>query len=130
MSVGAVSLKKKKVNRKCSGEWSSDVCSSDLDLKRHGLDPLVEPEPVLVKADDQIAHSGRDLIRTVLQYLEQRIAKCSRSWTDSNALLDEEGADLIDRRRPPRYQSRPHAMTRLKIELVLGLLPDSPQVRP
>ena len=46
-----------------------------------------------------------------------------------DALLDEEGADLVDRRRPARDQARPHAVAGLQVKLILGLLSDGSQVR-
>ena len=38
-----------------------------------------------------------------------------------NALLNQEGSDLIDRCCPARDQSGPNAMTRLQVELVVNL---------
>ena len=44
---------------------------------------------------------------------------CSSS--DRDALLDKEGADLIDCRGPPRDQARANAMASPKIKLILHL---------
>jgi len=46
-----------------------------------------------------------------------------------DALLDEKGSDLVDRRGPAGDQSGPDAMTRLQVELILALLLDDTQVR-
>ena len=93
------------------------------------LDALVEPEPVLIETDDQVAHPRRDLVFAVLQNREERVAQSSRARPHGDALLDEEGADLVDRRRPTGDQARAHAMASLQIELILGLLPHRSQVR-
>src|SRR5215472_18914905 len=54
--------------------------------------------------------------------------QCACPGPDGDALFDQKGADLVDRRCPPGHQPRPH-MTRLQVELVLALLPDHTQVR-
>ena len=61
---------------------------------------------------------------------EWQIVNCARAGTGAhgNPLLDQEGPDLIDRRRPPRDQSRTDPVQRLQIQLILGLLADQLQV--
>jgi hypothetical protein len=49
---------------------------------------------------------------------------------DRNALLDQKGADLIDRRRPARDQMGANTMESLKFELILRLLTYDAQVWP
>ena len=51
-----------------------------------------------------------------------------RAGAHRDALLDEEGANLIDRRRPPRDQSCPHPVQRLLIKLILGLLANAAKI--
>jgi hypothetical protein len=67
---------------------------------------------------------------SVLQYDEERLAQGAQADPGGNALLDQKGPDLVDRRRPAGDQSRPDAMTRLQVELVLALLLDHAQVWP
>ena len=45
------------------------------DLAGERLDALVQPQPVLVEPDDEIAHARRQLVGTVLQNGEQRSAQ-------------------------------------------------------
>src|SRR6185295_19413707 len=94
------------------------------DLAGDGLDALVQMAPVFVKTEDQLGHSRRYLVLAVLQYREKRVAKGARANPDSNALLNQEGSDLVDRRGPAGDQSGSDAMTRLQVELVLALLLD------
>ena len=49
-----------------------------LDLFRDGLDAFVQPKPVFVKPDDQLAHSSRNLVGAIFQYFEERIAERPR----------------------------------------------------
>ncbi len=49
--------------------------------------------------------------------------------TDRDAVLQQELADLVDRRRPPRDEPRANAMQSLKVELRLGLLGHDAHVR-
>jgi hypothetical protein len=72
--------------------------------------------PPLVQANNQAAHSGRYLVLTVLQDRQKGVAQSSRSSPHRDALLDQEGTDLIDCRRPPRNQAGAHAMQGLEIE--------------
>ena len=99
------------------------------DLAGDGLDALVQMAPVFVKTKDQLGHARRYLVLAVLQYREKRVAQGARAGPDGDALLDQEGADLVDRRRPAGDQSGPDAMTGLQIELILALLLDEAQVR-
>src|SRR4029450_12825925 len=73
-----------------------------VDLAGKCLDALIERYPVLVQANNQATHSWRYLVPTVLQDRQEGVVQSSRPSPDRNALLDQESADLIDRRRPPR----------------------------
>ena len=68
------------------------------DLACDSLDALVQMAPVIVKAEDQPGRSRRYLVLSVLQYREERVAKGTRTSPDGDALLDEKGSDLVDRR--------------------------------
>src|SRR5258708_35586676 len=89
-----------------------------------------ERNPVLIKACNQAAHPWRYLVLPVVQNGQKRVAQGRRSSPDSNALLDEKGSDLVDRRCSPRDQARANAMAGLEIELVLCLLAYDTQVWP
>ena len=54
---------------------------------------------------------------------KSELRRARRSSPDGDALLDQKGADLIDRRCPPRDQAGPNAMTGLQVELVLRSSP-------
>src|SRR5580704_15894090 len=76
-----------------------------LNLVGNGLDPFIETYPVFVETNDQAAHPWRYLLLPVLQNCHKRVTQSCCSRPDGNALLDEKGSDLIDRRRPPRDQA-------------------------
>src|SRR6516165_9758157 len=86
--------------------------------------------PVVIEAADQLGRPGRDLFLSVIEYREERLAEGARAGPDSNALLDQKGADLVDRRCSTGHQSRPHPVASLQVQLILALLVDEPQVRP
>ena len=100
-----------------------------LDLTGDRLDALVEPEPVLVEADDQVGSCAATARRRGSS--ESRRAIGAGRWrrcADGDPMLDEEGADLVDRRRAARHQARAHAMAGLQVELILRLLAARAQV--
>src|SRR4051794_38763821 len=99
------------------------------DLLGHALDTLIQMAPVLVKAEDQLGRSRRDLVLAVLQYRKERVAQGARTGPDRDALLDQKSPDLVDRRCPAGDQSGADAVAGLQIELVLALLLDQAQVR-
>src|SRR5262249_35658576 len=101
-----------------------------VDLAGKCLDPLIERCPVLIQASNQAAHSGRYLVLTVLQDPQKGVAQSPCSSPDRNALLDQEGAYLIDCRCSSRDQAGAHAMQGLEVELGLRLLAYDAQVRP
>src|SRR6516165_3288809 len=103
--------------------------AEDFNLAGDGFDTLVQAAPVFIEIADQLGRAGRDLFLSVIEYREERLAERSRADPDSNALLDQKGADLVDRRCSPRDQSRPHPMASLQVQLILALLLDEPQVR-
>src|SRR5262245_39051016 len=108
-----------------------DLALADLlDLLGDCLNALVEPKPVSMETDDQIAHARRDLVLAVLENIEQRVAQCARSRPNGDALLDEEGPDLVVRCRPSRHQSAAHPVAGLQIQLLLALLPHRAQFGP
>ena len=78
------------------------------------------------KSQDQLGRSRRDLFLSVIEYREERLAEGPRAGPNSNALLDQKGADLVDRRCSTGHQSRPHPMASLQIQLILALLLDEP----
>ena len=84
------------------------------DLAGDSVNALVQVTSIFVKIEDQPGHARRYLVLSVLQYREKRVAKGARASPDGNALLNQEGSDLVDRRRPAGDQSRPDAVTRLQ----------------
>ena len=96
------------------------------DLASDSLDALVQAAPVFIEASYQLGCSRRNLVLSVFQYREQRVAEGARAGPDSDSLFDQKGADLVDRRRPAGHQPGPDAMTSLQVELILALLLDEP----
>ncbi|GEM_PF-4024995 len=66
-----------------------------LDLVRDLFDPPVEPQPVIVKADEDVTHARRDLVASLIQDRLEEDLQGSQPRTDSDPLLDQEGADLL-----------------------------------
>jgi hypothetical protein len=58
-----------------------------------------------------------------LQDFKKRIAQRMCTWSNRDAELDKERADLIDGRCAPRHQPGANSMEGLQIELLLALLP-------
>ena len=71
----------------------------------------------IVKTDNQLTHSRRNLVVTVPQYLKEGVAQSSCAGPQVDPLFDEEGANLLDRRCPSGDQARSDAMAGLQIEL-------------
>ena len=73
----------------------------NLDPVGEVLDPLIQPQPILIKADDDVVHPLGDLIAPKIQDREQRPAKGLGSFANRNALLNQKSPDLVDRCRAP-----------------------------
>ena len=99
-----------------------------LDLIGERLDALIEPQPILIETDNEVAHARRQLVGAVLQNGEERSAQGIGAGPNGDPMLDEKSADLVDRRRASRHQPGAHAMQSLQIELILRLLLHDAQV--
>src|SRR6185503_438113 len=55
------------------------AAAESFDHSSDRLDTLVQPEPVFMKADNQIDHAARYLVFPILQYLEERFTQGTRS---------------------------------------------------
>ena len=101
-----------------------------VNLAADTLDPFIKPEPVLIETDDDVVHPFGNLVAPLIEDWEQRLAKRMSARSNGDALLDQKGADLIDRRRAPGHQPRSNPMQGLQVELVLALLSYGSEVRP
>ena len=73
-----------------------------LDLAGDGLDTLVKFLPICIEANNQIVHARRYLVYAIFQDRKKRIAQRMGTGANRYSLFDQEGADLIDRRRSRR----------------------------
>ena len=101
----------------------------NLNLIGEALDPFIQPQPILIKPDDDVMHPFRDLITPQIQDREQRLAKRMSTGTNRDALFDQEGPDLVYCCGPPRNQPRSNPMQGLQIKLILGFLANGSEVR-
>ena len=99
------------------------------DLPGNGLYPLIQPQPVAVEPGQNGAHSRRYLVLTFIEDRQERALQSSQPFAHGDALFNQKGPDLVDRRRPAGHQSRPHPMQRLQVQLILALLRHRLQVR-
>jgi hypothetical protein len=93
------------------------------------LDPFVQAKPIFVKADNQASHPGRYLVLPIPEDLKERFAQGACTSSHRDALLDKEGADLVDGGSSARDQPRSDAVTSLEVELGLALFRDCSEVR-
>lgn len=100
------------------------------DFARNILDPFVQPEPVAIEPDQDAAHPGRYLIPSLFEDRLEGILQPPQPRPYSDARFDQEGPDLVDGGRAPRNRACPDPVQGLKVELLLVLLRDGPEVRP
>ena len=98
-------------------------------LVGNGFNPVIKPEPVTIKTEQDLAHSGRDLILALLENGFEGILQSPQPFADRDALFNQESADLVYRCSPAGHQARPASMECLQVELVLAFLGDCRQVR-
>jgi hypothetical protein len=83
------------------------------DLIGHRVNALFESMPILVEAREQRLHPWRHFLGTLAQNRFERDAQRAWARAHGDALLNQEGADLIDGGRATRDQSGTHAVERL-----------------
>ncbi|RWR25803.1 hypothetical protein D2T31_21570 [Sinirhodobacter populi] len=82
------------------------LASADFpDLVGNMFNALIQPLPIVAKASQHSAHSGRYLALALLKDRIERSVQRPEAGTHSDPLLNEEGSDLVDCGSPPRHQT-------------------------
>jgi len=92
-----------------------------IDLVADGLDLRVQRLPLLPEMSEHAAHARRQILVGIFQNRGHLVAQVGRPFGERDAALQQESADLVDKRRPVMHQAVAHAMQRLQVELVIGL---------
>lgn len=74
------------------------------DLKRYFIDAVTHPPPIAIETDQDRTHPGRYLILVLLQDRLEKVLQSAQAFAHRDALFDQEGANLTNRRRLARRQ--------------------------
>jgi len=76
------------------------------DLGGDAVDAGLEPHPVVMQIEDDMAHPRRDLVTSFVEQGQQGVADGAQAFADGDALLDQEGPDLVDGGGATRGEAR------------------------